>query len=132
VVNEGFKFTKSKAFGAVLVTQDDVKEESYSEDSPFHEWIKDNFPSLRANYPDLFHSNIPLWIITKIYYTKQCSIWCWEGEQKEVSLEFGAKATVESIPGEGTGSVTGSSVSSTGPGWTHYGSPIVLPCVAIR
>jgi hypothetical protein len=119
--NEGFKFTKSKGFGAVLVTQGDVKEEYYSDDTSFHRWIDDNFKELGANYPDLVQHNVPLWIITKIYYAQECSIWCWEGEQKVVSLEFGVKT----VPGEGdgTGSYSASSVTTTGPGWTHYGDP---------
>ena len=117
--SEGFKFTKTKGFGAVLVTERDVKEEYYSDDTSFHRWIGDNFKELSANYPDLIQHNVPLWIITKVHYTQECSIWCWEGDQKVVSLEFGLKT----VPGdgEGTGSYSASSVTTTGPGWTHYG-----------
>jgi hypothetical protein len=120
-VREGFKFTKSKDFGAVLVTQGDVKEEYYTEDTPFHDWINDNYKAIRSSYPDVFKSNIPLWIIDKIYYTSQCSIWCWEGEQREVSLQIGVNA-LESAPGDVTGNISTSSVHTTGPGWAHYGS----------
>lgn len=119
-VSEGFKFTKKKDFGAVLVTQGDVEEEYYSDDTLFRHWTNDNFAALRKNYSELFQRDISLWIVTKIYYAQQCSIWCWEGELKEVSLEFGVKT----VPGnvDDTGSYSASRVTTTGPGWTHYGT----------
>lgn len=120
---EGFKFTKTTDFGAVLVTQGDVKEEYYSDDTPLHRWIDDNFKALSDNYSELIQQNVPLWIITKIYYTQKCSIWCWDGEQEVVSLEFGVKTVPAGGDNEGTAGYSASSVTTTGPGWTHYGEP---------
>jgi hypothetical protein len=118
---DSFKFTKGKEFGAVLVAEADVKQEYYSEDTPFYRWLKINFPAVVYSYPKLIESETPLWIITKVYHTRKCSISCWSGSQQDISLEFGIDAAAEGEAVTASPATSHVRVKTSGLGWAHYG-----------
>jgi hypothetical protein len=101
----------------------------YIEDACFYRWLKQNFGALVKGLPELFEAEIPLWIITKTYHTRKCSISCWEGFQQDVSLEF-----CVSVPTEGgTIQPDGENVrvKTEGPGWAHYGRASHSPTTVV-
>lgn len=142
-----FQFKKSDKsdFGAVLVAEAPVHLEYCDDDVFFYDWLKHNIPSFIKHYPELIESGIPLWIVTKIYHTSKCSIACWEGDQMDVSLDFGLTLTLPAAAGADISATPGSekvAVKTTGPGWAHYGitellgsttahpvSPFLLECL---
>lgn len=119
-----FKKQDKSNFGAVLVAEAPVHLEYYPDDALFYDWLKHNIPVFIKYYPELIESRIPLWIVTKIYHTSKCSIACWEGDQTEVSLDFGLTLNVPAAAGADVSAAPTSEkvvVQSTGPGWAHYG-----------
>lgn len=115
----GFTFTKGNDFGAVLVTQAPVQTNYYSDDTPFYRWLYDNFTTLEKGWPQLFESDIPLWVITKTQSTAKCSISCWSGSQQQISLQFGFKVSSELA--SFSPDALRNTVKTSGPGWAHYG-----------
>lgn len=130
-VFDSFKFTKNKDFGAVLIAEDLVKLDYYSEDTPFYRWLKVNYPAIVFSYPKLIESETPLWIITKTYHTPKCSVSCWSGSQRDVSLELRMKFDTE--VGEVAVSPESSNVKvkTSGPGWAHYGISELVGSTAV-
>ena len=99
----------------------DVKQEYYSEDTPFYRWLKVNFPAIVNSYPELIESQTLLWIITKVYYTRKCSISCWSDSQQDISLEFGIDVAAEGEDVKASPNASHVRVKTSGPGWAHYG-----------
>ena len=119
-----FKREDKSDFGAVLVAEAPVHLDYFPDDVLFYHWLKQNIPTFIAQYPELVESGIPLWIVTKIYHTSKCSIACWDGDQQEVSLDFGLTVDVPPAAGTNVSATPGTekvSVKTTGPGWAHYG-----------
>ena len=119
-----FKKQDKSDFGAVLVAEAPVHLEYYPDDVLFYDWLKQNIPAFIKHYPELIEAGIPLWIVTKIYHTSKCSIACWEGDQTEVSLDFGLTLNVSAAADANVSATPGTEkvvVKTTGPGWAHYG-----------
>jgi hypothetical protein len=108
----------------VLVAEAPVHLDYYPDDVLLYDWLKQNIPFFLKHYPELIEEGIPLWIVTKIYHTSKCSIACWEGDQQEVSLDFGLTLNAPVAAGAEVSAAPESekvSVKTTGPGWAHYG-----------
>ena len=108
----------------MLVAEAPVYLDYYPDDVLLYDWLKQNIPSFLKHYPELIEEGIPLWIVTKIYHTSKCSIACWEGDQQEVSLDFGLTLNVPVAAGADVSAEPERekvSVKTTGPGWAHYG-----------
>jgi len=119
-----FKKQNKSDFGAVLVAEAPVHLDYYPDDVLLYDWLKQNIPSFLKNYPELIEEGIPLWIVTKIYHTSKCSIACWEGDQQEVSLDFGLTLNAPVAAGADVSAEPERekvSVKTSGPGWAHYG-----------
>jgi hypothetical protein len=108
----------------VLVAEAPVHLDYYPDDVLLYDWLKQNIPSFLKHYPELIEEGIPLWIVTKVYHTSKCSIACWEGDQQEVSLDFGLTFDVPVAAGVDVSAAPERekvSVKTSGPGWAHYG-----------
>ena len=108
----------------MLVAEAPVHLDYYPDDVLLYDWLKQNISSFLKHYPELIEEGIPLWIVTKIYHTSKCSIACWEGDQQEVSLDFGLTLNAPVAAGADVSTAPERekvSVKTTGPGWAHYG-----------
>ena len=115
----GFNFKKSKGSAAILVTDAPIRQQYYSDDTCFSEWMKTNFHVFSSKYKELLESNTLLWIVTKTYRTAHCSISCASGDAFDFSVEFAAKP-IDAGPRVGILAST-KRVKASGPGWAHYG-----------
>lgn len=131
-VSDSFTFSNSSEFGAVLVSEADVKLDYFSEDTPFRRWLKVNFQGLLKSFPHVFERPEPVWIITKTYSTPKCSIACWSGSQKNVSLQFGLNLSVEGEGVRAAPDVSKVKVKTSGTGWAHYGVNEVVGNPTVR
>jgi hypothetical protein len=131
-VSDSFTFSKSSDFGAVLVSEADVKLTYFSEDTVFRRWLKVNFQGLLQTFPQVFDRPEPVWIITKTYTTSKCSIACWSGSQRDVSLEFGINLAVEGEDVSASPEASNVKVKTSGTGWAHYGVNEVVGNPTVR
>lgn len=117
-ISTKFTFKKDDEFGAVLCAEAPVHLDYFPDDAPFYRWLRRNARKLATDYADIMGDDVPLWIVTKIYHTTKCSIACWSGSQREISLGLEA----EIVP-QASAKPEGSNlkVHASGPGWAHYG-----------
>ncbi|KAB8216985.1 hypothetical protein BDV33DRAFT_206880 [Aspergillus novoparasiticus] len=100
----GFNFMRTRHDGALLMA-DPVTYHSYTNDSPFSEWLRDNERALVMCQGHRYH--IPrygLCIITEAYTTARCTISHWDGQTTEIDVAFTADALngALSLTGRGT------------------------------